>query len=75
MRILIRKASDYSDEEKIIRENQTAQDILKIIEEFNKSIIIEKGGVSYSKEKDENGHFLRDKNFDYTIVIYDDYVE
>ncbi len=74
MRILIRKASDCSKEE-IIRENQTAQDILKIIEEFNESIIIDEGGVYYSEERDENGHFLKDENFDYTITIYDDYIE
>jgi phage pi2 protein 07 len=73
MRILIRKASDYSNKE--IRENQTAQDILKIIEEFNESIVIDKGGVYYSEERDENGHFSKDENFDYTIVIYDDYIE
>ena len=72
MRILIEKASDYySDEE--IRENQTAQDILKIIDEFNESIIIKKGGVYF--KKDENGTYLKDENFDYTITIYDDYVE
>lgn len=73
MRILIRKASDYSKKE--IRENQTAQDILKIIKEFNESIIIEEGGFLFTNEVNENGNLVKDENFDYTITIYDDYVE
>lgn len=65
--------ADYEEE---IRENVTAQDILKIIEEFNESIIIKKGGTKWNcKEIDENGNWLQDKNFDYTIIIYDDYIE
>jgi hypothetical protein len=73
MRILLIKASDGRFKE--IRESQTAQDILKIMEEFNEAIIIEKGGYFNTKKIDENGEIIIDENFDYTITIYDYDVE
>ena len=78
MRILLKIASKMfeADYEEEIRENVTAQDILNLINEFNEKIIIEKGGTKWNrKEIDENGNWLQDENFDYTITIYDDYVE
>lgn len=45
--------------DKEIRENQTAEDILNLIKEFKESIIIDKG----------------DSDVDYSITIYDDYIE
>lgn len=74
MRILIEKASNSDFQE--IRENQNAQDILNLMQEFNQNIIIEKGGILFiENEVDERGFYKRDTNFDYTITIYDDYVE
>lgn len=62
MKIRVMKASDFEREE--IRENQTSQDILNIIEEFHYSIIIQK----VNSEEDVY-------NVDYNITIYDDWVE
>lgn len=62
MKIRVMKASDFEREE--IRENQTSQDILNIIEEFHYSIIIAK----VNSEDDID-------NVDYNITIYDDWVE
>lgn len=62
MKIRIMKASNFGRKE--IRENQTSQDILNIIEEFDQSIIIEK----VNSEDDID-------NVDYDITIYDDWVE
>ena len=74
MRILIEKASDYKKEEIRIRENVTAQDILNLINEFNERIIIRKGGFIFTNEV-KNGNRIIDENFDYTVTIYDSYVE
>jgi len=72
MRILITKASDDDFQE--IRENQSAQDMLNLMNEFNKRIIIRKGGFVFTNEvKNENR--IIDKNFDYTVTIYDSYIE
>ena len=59
--ILIKKASDDDFEE--IRKNIKAEDILNLINEFKHNIIIRKAIPHY------------EPNVDYTIVIYDDYLE
>lgn len=61
MKIAITKASEWWASEPIIRENQTAQDILDLIKEFGNSIIISPA--------------LDISDYDYDITIYDSYVE
>ena len=58
MTIQIRKASEWFGREEI-RQNQTANDILNLVQEFKESIIIEEGR----------------EDIDYLITIYDDYIE
>lgn len=58
-----------SNETEIIRENQTPQDILNLIEEFNHSIVVEKiGGLTTTWSGEEI-------EVDYSIIIYDGYIE
>ena len=60
MKIRIVKASDVDTE--IIKEGQTAQDILNLIKEYGHSIIVE-------KTVDDCYHC------DYDITIYDSWIE
>ena len=64
MRILIERVSSEDIE---IRENQTAENILKLIEEFEHKIIVNKAYKFYEREYGVP--------FDYVITIYDDYIE
>ena len=65
MKIKITKASDGMAYRPIIKEGVTAEDILNLIDQYKEDIIIGRP-CDYGEE---------DCDCDYTITIYDDWVE
>ena len=73
MRIVINRASDELFQE--IRENQTEKDIINLINEFKSKIVVRKGGCYYILDNKEKCGYRLDRQIDYTIIIYDSYLE